>query len=406
MFESFYIREATRSLHQSAPFAVEREQYMAHCLRSGSLVVSVRRIGGTLLWFAVRMDASDRNSVDLARLTQILASREPRISEHATLELLCVARQWLRYLGWWQSPQVEIPFREQLDRYVVWMRDERGFSASTVHQWERRTAMFLRWCGETQRQLALLAPSDIDEYFVTVGAQRWSRVSASHMACSLRVFLRYAATLGACDRRLAQTIRGPRVYEQESLPWAPSWPDVQRLIASTTTDTPRDIRDRAILMLLAIYGLRSGEVAALRLDGIDWSKRVLHVFRLKRRQPQVYPLLPSVAQALARYIDIERPKVAHPEVFIRLKAPLTPLGSSALYWVVSNRLKALGVEVKHTGPHALRHACAGRLLAEGLNLKEIGDHLGHRSTSATRTYAKVDLAALREVGDFDLGGLQ
>ena len=47
-----------------------------------------------------------------------------------------------------------------------------------------------------------------------------------------------------------------------------------------------------------------------------------------------------------------------------------------------------------------------RLLADGLTLKEIGDHLGHRSTSATRTYAKVDIVSLREVGDFDLGDLQ
>src|SRR5271166_4371663 len=53
--------------------------------------------------------------------------------------------------------------------------------------------------------------------------------------------------------------------------------------------------------------------------------------------------------------------------------------------------------------HALRHACAVRLLAEGLTVKEIGDHLGHRSTSATSTYAKVNMAALREVGAFDLG---
>jgi hypothetical protein len=45
-------------------------------------------------------------------------------------------------------------------------------------------------------------------------------------------------------------------------------------------------------------------------------------------------------------------------------------------------------------------------MAEGFSLKQIGDHLGHRSAYATRIYAKVDLAGLREVADFDLGGLQ
>ncbi|MBK7955419.1 MAG: tyrosine-type recombinase/integrase [Candidatus Accumulibacter sp.] len=54
----------------------------------------------------------------------------------------------------------------------------------------------------------------------------------------------------------------------------------------------------------------------------------------------------------------------------------------------------------------MRHSCAAKLLADGLTLKEIGDHLGHRSASATMTYTKVDLGSLRQVADFDLGGLR
>ena len=73
--------------------------------------------------------------------------------------------------------------------------------------------------------------------------------------------------------------------------------------------------------------------------------------------------------------------------------------------MVAARLKSLSVQCAHYGPHSLRHACAARLVAQGLTLKEIGDHLGHRSTSATRVYAKVDLLGLREVAAFDLGEL-
>lgn len=88
-----------------------------------------------------------------------------------------------------------------------------------------------------------------------------------------------------------------------------------------------------------------------------------------------------------------------------MKAPFQPLGSAALYDLVSDRLRRLGVSLPHYGPHSLRHACATRLLAEGLSMKEIGDHLGHRKADTTRVYAKVDLAGLRQVGDFDLGDL-
>lgn len=286
------------------------------------------------------------------------------------------------------------------------MRDERGLSPSTVGQWGRRVTTFLRWCAGTGRDLATLRPEDIDAYFVTFGAQRWSRVSAGHVANTLRAFLRHAASTSACGEGLSDSIRGPRKYQLDSLPYALSWEEVRHVLASANSDAPHDVRDRAILLLLAIYGLRSSEAAALRLDQIDLAGRRLFIWRLKRRQPQVYPLQASVAEALARYIDTVRPKVSYPQVFIRLQAPRQPITASCIYYAVSRRLRALDIKAVHLGPHALRHACAVRLLAEGLTLKEIGDHLGHRSTSATMTYTKVDLAALREVGNFDLGDLQ
>ena len=178
------------------------------------------------------------------------------------------------------------------------------------------------------------------------------------------------------------------------------------MLAAVDTDKPRDIRDRAILLLLAIYGMRSGEVAALRLNQVDWAGRTLRLFRLKRRQPQIYPLVQSVAEGLARYIDTIRPQSSCPEVFLCMQAPRRPMKAGSIYDVANRRFVALGIEAAHQGGHALRHACATRLLAAGLSLKEIGDHLGHRSTSATSIYAKVNMAALREVGAFDLGELQ
>jgi integrase len=175
------------------------------------------------------------------------------------------------------------------------------------------------------------------------------------------------------------------------------------MLADVDTDRPRDIRDRAILLLLAVYGMRRGEVAALRLDQIDWAGRTLRLFRLKRRQAQIYPLVPSVAEALARYVDTVRPPSSCQEVFLRMHAPRRPLNATSIYSVANRRFVALGIQAAHRGGHALRHACAVRLLAEGLTIKEIGDHLGHRSTAATSVYAKVNMAALREVGAFDLG---
>lgn len=407
MFEKLLSSATARQRHQNGPLAAERERYLQHCSDSGATYWSLRIKCNELLWAAKLLDVDAENGVDLETLESI-ADRRMNFQNAATTRprFIAATRPWLRFLGWWKEPVVVYEFQEILDQYCRWMRDERGFSNSTIVGWRCRVRDFLIWCNASSRELSHLRPSDIDDYFIDDVVHHWSRRTVATMAGVLRTFLHYAASQGWCDPQLAATIRGPRIYAQESVPFAPSWDEVRRILAGTLTDLPQDIRDRAILMLLSIYGMRATEVATLRLDQVDWQQRVIRIFRLKRRQPQVYPLLPSVAEALARYIDIVRPSTQHPEVFIGLHSPQRPLTRAAIYKIVSPRFLALGIEVVHRGPHALRHACATRLIAEGFTIKEIGDHLGHRSTSATCTYAKVNLAALREVGNFDLGDLQ
>ena len=406
MFEKLLSSAKALRRHQEGPFAVERERYLQHCSDTGATYWSMRIKCNELLWAARLLDANAKNGVDMDGL-ETLFSHRIGIQNAATTKprFIATARPWLRFLGWWREPVVVYEFQDKLDHYCIWMRNERGFSVSTIDSWRPRLRDFLIWCTACNRELQLLQPSDIDAYFIDDANHHWCRRTVATVATLLRNFFRYAAAQGWCHSKLADAIRGPRIYTHESLPYAPSWRDVNKLLASTLTDTPKDIRDRAILMLLSIYGMRATEVATLRLDQIDWYQRVIRIFRLKRRQPQVYPLLPSVAEALARYIDIIRPSMLYPEVFVGLHSPHRPLSRSAIYKIVSPRFLAVGIEAVHHGPHALRHACATRLIADGLTLKEIGDHLGHRSTEATRTYAKVDLAALREVGDFDLGEL-
>ena len=266
----------------------------------------------------------------------------------AVRRVVDIGRPWLRFLGWWRAPTVAFLYQSQIDQHVAWMRDERGFARSTVEQWSRTIGSFLRWCEQTNRRLGDLRAQDLDDYFGTRGIDRRSRVSVASTASALRGFLRYAAIQGICADHLAASIYRPRLYQQESLPYAPRWADVERMLADIDTEKARDIRDRAILLLLAVYGMRSGEVAALRLDQIDWAGRTLRLFRLKRRQPQIYPLVPSVAEGLARYIDIVRPPSACREVFLCMQAPRRPLKAGSIYDVANRRFVALGITTART----------------------------------------------------------
>ena len=79
-----------------------------------------------------------------------------------------------------------------------------------------------------------------------------------------------AIIVGGSLTGLATAIQSPPVFTHSSLPMGPSWDEVRRLLAMTESDRPIDIRDRAVLMLLAIYGLRTDEVRLLRLEDLDW----------------------------------------------------------------------------------------------------------------------------------------
>ena len=156
-------------------------------------------------------------------------------------------------------------------------------------------------------------------------------------------------------------------------------------------------------MLLAVYGLRSSEVVGLRLEDFDWEREVLTVAHGKRQKPRTYPLCRPVGDAVLRYLREVRPVSGRREVFLTLRAPFRPLPWGGLGQAVSRRLHALGVTLPMTS--RMPSALATHLLAQGLSLKEIGDHLGHQSPETTRIYAKVDLVGLRAVGDFDLEDL-
>lgn len=399
-----FSNQSADALFLEVPFADERNRYLHHCATLGARPEVLRVKRNELLWIALHLGPEATAGVGMAELLPIAQARQNlRGAATAARRVIDIGRPWLKFLGWWREPTVILSYQGQLDRYIAWMRDERGLTPSTVEQWGSMTGRFLLWCEQANRQLKDLRAEDIDNYIATQGAGRWGRVSIAHVASALRAFLRYAAKEAWCSDRLARSISRPRLYRQESLPYAPDWSDVQKMLAAVDTDRPRDIRDRAILLLLAVYGMRRGEVAALQLHQIDWAGRTLRLFRLKRRQAQIYPLVPSAAEALARYVDTVRPPSSCQEVFLRMQAPQRPLKATSIYSVANRRFVALGIQAAHRGAHALRHACAVRLLAEGLTIKEIGDHLGHRSTAATSVYAKVNMTALREVGAFDLG---
>jgi len=417
MFDQLFTSPKAVRRYSSAPLAGERLRYLAHCAKQGSTRSSLRLIAQHQLIFVDYLHLQDADSLTVKQIkaaADLFVGRHPQPYTHnagdyrwARYRFISDARQWLSFLGRLRTVEVpRRPYAYLIEGFREHMIRERGLAQATVHVRCWQVEQFLNRFWERHESFDEVTIADIDAAVARKGNQDgYTRTSIQSYINALRAFFRYAEQRGWCRPGLAAAITSVHLFADEGLPKGPAWSDVQLLLTNTNSDQAKDIRDRAIIMLFAIYGMRVGEVRGLKLEDLDWEKELIYLTRPKPRRRQSYPLTYTVGEAILRYLKNVRPSTSRREVFLTVKAPWQPLSRGTLYDLVSDRLRPLVTGLPHYGPHCLRHACATRLLAEGLSMKAIGDHLGHRKADTTRIYAKVNLAGLQQVADFDLGGL-
>lgn len=414
MLEDLFSRPTVLARYKEGPYADHRQRFLDQCAKQGYSHSMLQKIAWILLSIAPRIN------LDHGRLTtrDIEKAVDDRVrfkksspdcrhkSQGSRQLFIHIATKWVCSLGYFQPPsEVESPFSTQINAFAEHLLKERGLSPETVSTCCERMIWFFESLEPNQSSLSKITIADVDAFIEAKGKGGWRRSSLSSLASSLRSFFRYAESQQWCTLGISAAIESPRLYLEEGLPEGPRWEDVQRLLNRAHGDRPVDIRDYAILMLLAVYGLRRGEVARLQLEDLDWTGERIVVSRPKQRRIQYYPLVSVVGDAILRYLREVRPCCAQQSVFLTLAAPIRPLSAQSITPIVRSRLRGLRVQLPRHGAHCLRHACANHLLASGFSLKQIGDFLGHRSANSTLNYTKIDLAGLRQVAEIDLGRL-
>jgi integrase/recombinase XerD len=287
------------------------------------------------------------------------------------------------------------PWKRCLRAFVLWLENERGLAVSSVVVRVHAARVFveaLEGPGGV-RTLKHLGVTDIEDFFVDYSKTHGIAARRS-MQAAMRLFIRFTVSRNWAGQELLGSVPSLRAYRLSSLPRGLS-DDQVRILAVTSRD--RSARDHAIVLLLLAYGIRRGQVVALRLEDVNWRERTI-VFRAhKNGKPVQHHLAPAVAAALSTYLRTERPDVVERAVFLRSSSPYLPLGPSAVTAMVRDLLRRADLTCNPHGPHALRHAFATRMLNRGHTLKSIADLLGHRSLEAVSVYAKVDHPRLLEV---------
>ncbi len=286
---------------------------------------------------------------------------------------------------------------EELRRYDEHLRDVRGLAAGT----RKGRLRIIGWLLEGKFKhraiiFARMRPDDVRQFLARRLAKQQSASYASHHAAALRSYLRYRATCGDQVGELTAVIANPVYWRLATLPRALSVEDADRLLDAAAAARKMPKRAYALVRLALDLGLRSGEIAHLNLNDIDWQAGTLMLRGTKSQRQDVVPLPEETGKALADYLQRERPVIRHPAVFVRqVSGRNLPITSWAIQKVIKRTCHRIGLP--DVSAHALRHTVACRLVERGSSLKEVADLLRHRSLNSTLIYAKLDTPKLAAV---------
>ncbi|MDQ3024053.1 MAG: site-specific integrase [bacterium] len=294
-------------------------------------------------------------------------------------------------------PEDATPVGQELRRFAHHMAEVRGLAAGTRTGALRLVEALLRkHFGDGPFRFDTITPEHVRRFFAAQAKLHTTSSSLGVVVSALRGYFRWRASLGDRTHALVGAVSYPANWQQASLPKSLEPTEVEQLVDALGQNGPSMRRADAMVRCALDLGLRSGEVARLSLDDIDWDAGTITLRQTKGRREDVMPLPQTTGQAIAAYLRHERPKTEHRMVFARHMTPRErPIGPDLVRKTIRQAYARAGLA--HTRAHLLRHTMASRLLAGGSSLKEVADVLRHRSLNTTLIYAKLDSRRLVEV---------
>jgi len=415
-FNELFKRMYTRRKMVTAPLLKERIEYLQYWKDNGATRSTLRSIAEYQLHIIDYLSISDLRIVNFSEIkkaSKIWAAEENvtrrtiKYSKNGEMVFKRYANGWLEFMNCLNREKEKYPFEDMAVEYLDYLVHIRGYSTMTTDSRYKVLKKAFRLLGKQCRELSQVTPMHIDGIITGLNQEgKISRQSVADLASILRSFFQYAERKGWCTGNIANSIKAPRIYSEETIPYAPKRENMKLAVQYYNNDKKSAIRNYAILQIFVVYGIRSCELTNLKLADLDWRKEQLHLKRAKGCRPQIFPLVKSVGDAILRYIKEVRQNGSHSEhVFLCMDAPYRPMSTSAVYKVVSDSLRQQNIVLKHYGAHSLRHGSATLLVNSGFTMTEVSEYLGHQSLNATRIYAKVDLLNLRKVADINWEGL-
>lgn len=214
----------------------------------------------------------------------------------------------------------------------------------------------------------------------------------------LRGFLTFLYDTGIISTNIAAFIPKDNYHKQAKLPSYYTEEEIERLLKSVDRGNIVGKRDYAILVLAAYLGLRASDIARLRFGNLHWDKNTIILRQYKTGKDINLPLLPVVGNALVDYIQYARPKSDEQYIFLFVISPFLPISPQTISGMINRRFAYAGLKStkRRHGGHALRHSLVKELLNKNQSLPVISEVLGHKNTTSTRHYIRIDTQSLSQ----------
>lgn len=293
------------------------------------------------------------------------------------------------------SPAPLDPRAVAVEEFCERLSHRHGLRATTIANYRHWIEDFFRLGLPLAQPLGDITGTTVESYL----HQRAPTMAASTLREAIKCI---SAFLKDCHERgrLATGITPielPRGFRPERPPRAMPWVEVERLLDSIDRKCGTGTRDHLILHLMSHYGIRTGEIALLRLEAINWKARTLTLWQSKINSTLVLPLHDQTLCLLKDYLAGLRPPAPLPWLFLSGSAPWMAMTKYSVSAVFRTRARRSGLPLSQYSSYSLRHAFAQRLFLKGVGMKAIGDLMGHRNLVSTSVYLRLQSSMLREV---------
>ncbi|MCI8299737.1 MAG: site-specific tyrosine recombinase XerD [Lachnospiraceae bacterium] len=283
---------------------------------------------------------------------------------------------------------------DEIQRFIQYMKEVRRTSENTAVSYERDLKKMDQYFAEQGVQnVEQITVTGLSSYILFLEKQGRKPATISRNVASLKAFFQYLQKDGSLKQNIAEQLKAPRV--EKKAPAILSEEETVRLLNQARGDSPKELRDRAMLELLYATGIRVSELVSLKLSDINLQME--YIACRDGGKERVIPFGKVAKQALERYLREGRvPLLAEAEsAYLFTNCSGHAMSRQGFWKLVKSYGKKAGITGELT-PHTLRHSFAVHLVSNGADIHSVQEMLGHADISTTQMYAQIGQNRLRE----------